>query len=132
MKLVFALIALFPLLAFAQTKSELDALFCAQYDDGRAQVEIRYDIAIARGAVTVGCQTSDRFFLTGVDEKDSIELIGEAAQIAPIAGSEPTIVIYDRDGVNGKWEKRIQHASRALGLTFHRQSVSDLMGDDDE
>ena len=110
-----------PTLAWAQPTGEAvhNAAFCASVG---GQTEVRHDYTYPGGQsyVLVDCETADTVYEAGLDTRASFDSVQQAIFASAITGKEPVVVLFDRDGVVGRYEHRIKTACEMVGIGFIR------------
>lgn len=99
------------------TEKELNARFCESVG---GQVETRhfYTYADGHSFVRVDCETSDTVYEMGLDKRSSLDSIQQSLFASHITGKRAAVVIYDTDGMEGRYEFRIRIAAEAVGIHF--------------
>lgn len=92
-------------------------LFCAEVG---GQTEIRHSYKHANGIshIKVDCETSDTVYEGGLDKRSSLDSVQQALFFASLTGKKPAVVIYDTDGILGRFEHRIMKACELAGVQF--------------
>ena len=62
----------------------------------------------------------------GLDKRSSLDSVQQALFAATLSGKIPVVVIYDTDGVEGRYEYRIRNAAERANVAFYRLTLSDL------
>ena len=110
-----------PALAFAQPTGEdaHNAAFCASVG-GITEVRHGYTYPGGTGYVLVDCETADTVYEGGLDKRSSLDSVQQAIFFSVLTGKTPAVVVYDTDGVLGRFEYRIRVACEVVGVEFIR------------
>ena len=86
------------------------------------QTEVRHDYVYpgGQGYIRVDCETADTVYEAGLDTRSSFDSVQQAIFASAITGKEPVVVLFDRDGVVGRYEHRIKTACEMVGIGFIR------------
>lgn len=87
-----------------------------------AQSETRYNYQWDNGNsyVRVDVETNDFVIEGGLDKRSSLDSLQQAIFASTISGKKPAIVIYDTDGIEGRFEFRIKKAATRAGVIYRR------------
>ncbi len=84
----------------------------------RREVRHYYDYPGGRGYVVVDCETDMHVYEGGLDKRSSLGSVQQALFFAHLTGKVPAVVIYDTDGVVGKYEYRIGSVCEHVGVGY--------------
>lgn len=122
MRPVAAVLAvLAPTLALGQPTGEdaHNAAFCASVG-GTTEVRHEYTYPGGQSFVKVDCETDDKVYEGGLDKRSSLDSVQQALFASALTGKGPVVVVYDTDGVLGRFEHRIRVACELAGVEFIR------------
>ena len=66
----------------------------------------------------VDCETDTMVYEGGLDKRSSLDNLQQALFFSELTGKAPTVVIYDTDGWEGRFEYRIRTVCRKAGVHF--------------
>ena len=94
-----------------------------------AKSETKYNYRWDNGSsfVRVDVETEEFVIEGGLDKRSSLDSLQQALFAAMLSGKKPAIVIYDTDGVEGKFEFRIRQAARKAGVTYRRLTEQQVL-----
>ena len=95
--------------------------------DGKHEVIHTYRYGPDNGTIRVDIETNDYVIEGGLDKRSSLDSIQQALFAAHITGKKPLVVIYDTDGVEGRFEFRIKLAAQKSGIKFMRLTEADIL-----
>lgn len=101
------------------SEDDFNNAFCADVKGSR-EVRHKYTYPGGRSYVVVDCETADMVYEGGLDRRSSLDSLQQALFAAAITGKRPGVVIYDTDGIVGKYEHRIKNACESVGVVFRR------------
>lgn len=92
-------------------------LFC---DAIGANTEVKhpYKYGSKKSYIKVDCETKDYVYESGTDKKSSLDSIQQATFFSTLTKKKPAVVIFDTDGIYGKYETRIKASSEKVGIKF--------------
>lgn len=112
------LLCLFHPAAFADTtESQYNRQFC-QSVGGQVETRHFYTYAGGRSYISVDCETSNMVFEGGLDKRSSLDSVQQALFAGYVTGKRPAVVIYDTDGMEGRFEYRIKTACQQIGIRY--------------
>ena len=88
--------------------------------NARAETKYNYRWDNGNSFVRVDVETDEFVIEGGLDKRSSLDSIQQALFAASLVGKKPAIVIYDTDGIEGRFEFRIERAAQKAGVTFRR------------
>ncbi len=103
--------------ALTRNEADYNAAFCATVG-GQTEVRHSYSYPGGRGYVIVDCETDTYVYEGGLDKRSSLDSVQQALFFGHLTGKIPAVVIYDTDGVAGKYEHRIRVACEIAGVEF--------------
>lgn len=103
-----------PLYAY-QTEYGCNKQFCKSVNGSR---EVRYKYDDDGNYIIADCVTSRKIYEGGLDKWSSLDSIQQALFAKIVTGKEGVVVIYDTDGREGVYERRIKAASRLAGVEY--------------
>lgn len=77
-----------------------------------------YNYPGGRSYVIVDCETATHVYEGGLDKRSSLDSVQQALFFASLTGKKAAVVIYDTDGVTGKYEYRIKTACEIAGVEY--------------
>ncbi|MCY4514966.1 MAG: hypothetical protein OXC69_07515, partial [Candidatus Tectomicrobia bacterium] len=80
------------------------------------QTETRHNYP--QGYVRVDCETVTHVYEGDLDKRSSIDSLQHALLFSHLTGKTSVVVIYDTDGVEGKFEYRIRVACEKAGVQY--------------
>ena len=99
------------------TEADYNALFC-QAVGGELEVIHSYSFGVGSSDVYVDCETAHTVWEGGLDKRTSLDSIQQALFFHYVTGKTPAVVIYDTDGVEGRYEYRIRIAAELAGVRY--------------
>lgn len=115
---VALILCLFHVAASAEpTEPELNRQFCASIG-GQTEVRHYYTYPDGSGHVVVDCETESHVYESGLDKRSSLDSIQQVLFFAALAGKLPSVVIFDTDGREGRFEYRIKTACQQAGVRY--------------
>jgi hypothetical protein len=86
----------------------------------RAETKYNYRWENGNSFVRVDVETDEFVIEGGLDKRSSLDSVQQALFAASLTGKKPAIVIYDTDGVEGRYEFRVEWAAKKAGVMFRR------------
>lgn len=77
-------------------------------------------------SIRVDIETDDFVIEGGLDKRSSLDSLQQALFASKLTGKKPAVVIYDTDGVEGRFEFRIKEAAKKAGVVFKRLNESEI------
>ena len=114
---VLAVLAPAPALGQPTNEDAHNARFCAAVG-GQTEARHEYTYPGGQSYVLVDCETTDTVYEGGLDKRSSLDSVQQALFFSALTGKDPVVVIYDTDGVFGRFEYRIQVACERAGVEF--------------
>ena len=94
--------------------------------NARAETKYNYRWANGNSFVRVDVETDEFVIEGGLDKRSSLDSVQQALFAASLTGKKPAIVIYDTDGVEGRYEFRVERAAKNAGVMFRRLSEQQI------
>ena len=90
---------------------------------GKTEVSLKYNYGLESqsknlGTVRVDIITKEYVIEGGKDTRSSLDSIQQAVFASVLTNKKPAVVIYDTDGVWGKYEHRVYTAAKKLDVRF--------------
>jgi hypothetical protein len=98
----------------------------AQSIGGKQEVEHTYHHAAGQSSIRVDIETQTHVIEGGLDKRSSLDSLQQAIFAAHLTKKKPFIVIYDTDGIEGRYEYRIRIAAEKTGVGFLRIMERDI------
>ncbi len=98
----------------------------AQSIGGKPEVEHVYHHASGQSSIRVDIETQTHVIEGGLDKRSSLDSLQQALFAAHLTEKKPFIVIYDTDGIEGRYEYRIRLAAEKAGVGFLRIMERDI------
>ena len=99
------------------TEADFNAIFCAEVG-GEQEVRLDYSYGLGESYVVADCVTETHVYEGGLDKRSSLDSIQQALFFSAITGKAPAVVIFDTDGVEGRFEYQIRLAAELAGVEF--------------
>ncbi len=99
------------------TETELNRQFCESVG-GQAETRHYYTYAGGRSHIRVDCETHNMVYEGGLDKRSSLDSVQQALFASHVTGKRPSVVIYDTDGKEGRFEYRIKMACKRAGVSY--------------
>lgn len=116
------LMLLFPAFCLADDKPvrelDLNARYCASIG---GQTEVRYEYIFnggERAHVIADCETDGWVYEMGLDKRSSLDSIQQVLFFNHLTRKRTAVVIFDTDGVEGKFETQIRHACEYAQIKY--------------
>ena len=101
-------------------------LLLAGHLGGLSEVRHQYQFSEGQAFIKIDIETETVVIEGGLDKRSSLDSVQQALFAASLTGKKPAIVIYDTDGVEGRYEFRIRKASERAGVAFFNPKENDL------
>ena len=102
---------------------ELAALLCAFLAGGEVETRAYFDNQDRARHVRVDCETARHVIEVGLDDTASArDSLHQALFSAHLTGKIPVVVLIDRDGRVGRYEREMRVTTRAAGVPYLRCS----------
>ena len=88
--------------------------------NARAETKYNYRWYNGNSFIRVDVETDEYVIEGGLDKRSSLDSVQQALFAASLTGKKPAIVIYDTDGVEGRYEFRVEQAAKKAGVMFLR------------
>ena len=62
----------------------------------------------------------------GLDKRSSLDSVQQTLFASTLTGKKPVIVIYDTDGIEGRFEYRIKTVAKNLGIKFYNLNWQEI------
>ena len=99
------------------TETELNDQFC-QSVNGQTETRHYYTYPGGRSFIQVDCETATHVYEGGLDKRSSLDSIQQALFAAHLTGKRPSVVVYDMDGWEGRFEYRIRTVCQQAGVRY--------------
>ncbi len=99
------------------SENDYNHRFCTAIN-GETETRHGYTSAGGRNYVKVDCETSTVVYEGGLDKSSSLDSVQQALFFSHLTGKQPAVVIYDADGLEGRFEYRIRTASQKAGVRY--------------
>ena len=110
------------------TEADYNELFC-QAIGGELEVRHNYNFGTGSSYVIVDCETANTVWEGGLDKRSSLDSIQQALFFHHVTGKTPGVVIYDTDGVEGRFEYRIRIAAELAGVRYETYAGTEDIAD---
>lgn len=74
----------------------------------------------------VDCETESEVIEAGLDKRSSLDSLQQAIFFGILSNKKPVVVIYDTDGVEGRYEYRIRKACEFAEIEYRSIKVDQL------
>ena len=101
------------------TEAIATALFCTL---AQGEIEARHDYE--HGYIRVDCETANHVIEAGLDKRSSLDSAQQVVFAAILTNKIPVVIIYDTDGIEGKYEYRIRKTCEYLGIDYYNPNVT--------
>jgi hypothetical protein len=98
----------------------------AEHLGGISEVRHQYQFSEGQAFIKIDIETEIVVIEGGLDKRSSLDSVQQALFAASLTGKKPAIVIYDTDGIEGRYEFRIRKASERAGVAFFNPKENDL------
>ena len=113
--------------SIAQTEDDFNDSMCNTIG-GERETRHYYTYGDGRQSyVVMDCETDLFVIEGGLDKRSSLDSLQQALFFSALTDKTPAVVIYDTDGMGGKYEHRIQAASESVGVLFLRLRFDDTI-----
>ena len=99
------------------TEADYNTLFCAEVG-GEQEVRLDYSYGLGESYVVADCVTDTHVWEGGLDKRSSLDSMQQALFFSALTGKQPSIVIYDMDGMEGQYEYQIRTAAELAGIEY--------------
>ena len=99
------------------SEDDYNRRFCSAVS-GVTETRHMYTYAGGSSYVKVDCETDTMVYEGGLDKRSSLDSLQQALFFSALAGKQPTVVIYDADGKEGRFEYRIRTACEKAGVRY--------------
>ena len=114
----------------SETKRNEDAFNrrLAKHLGGKAESRNYFHFQANRKSfIRVDVETAQYVIEGGLDNKpDSLDSVQQTLFASTLTGKQPVIVIYDTDGIEGKFEYRIKTVAKNLGIKFYNLNWQEI------
>lgn len=100
----------------------LGALLCGFLGGSEAEARVDFPNLDANTYIRVDCLTPEFAFEFGLDKVSSRDSVHQAVLASELTNTEPFVVIFDTDGVEGKLEQEMRQVTDVLGIRYARCS----------
>jgi len=99
------------------TETEAILILCALLG-GDNEVTHRYSINEGSYSIRVDCETDTRVIEVGLDKRSSLDSVQQAEFAGWLTGKTPVVALIDTDGVEGRFEYRIETTANRFGVDY--------------
>lgn len=120
------LLALISVFTLSFTANASEATHNKAYCDsigGETEVRHYYKPNKKQRRISVDCETATEVIEGGLDVRRSLDSVQQAVFFSILTGKKPVVVIYDRDGKEGRFEYRIRRVAETLGVEYRSVGV---------
>ena len=101
------------------TETIATTIFCS-LAGGTIEAKTDYEL----GYIYIDCETPEYVIEAGLDKRSSLDSIQQAVFASILTGKEPVVIIYDTDGIEGKYEYRIRKACEELNIAYYNPNLT--------